>query len=117
MIGLDTIFTLLWLGLLIFCLVDCISIYDDRIKSLNKITWVFLIILLPILGPVLWLTIGKDRSHNRPAEVARDARRPLAPDDDPTFLGAHDRISDQDARIRRLEAELKALNDEKNPDE
>ena len=117
MIRFDVIFVLIELGLLIFCLVDCISIYDDRIKSLNKITWVFIIILLPIIGSVLWLLIGKDRSHNRPAEIARDARRPLAPDDDPTFLSAHDRISDQDARIRQLEAELKALNDEKNPDE
>lgn len=117
MLRFDIIFVLIELGLLIFALVDCISIYDDRIQSLNKIAWVFIIILLPIVGPLLWLIIGKDRSRNRPAEIARDARRPLAPDDDPTFLSAHDRLSDQDARIRQLEAELKALNDEKDPEQ
>ena len=117
MLRFDIIFVLVELGLLIFALVDCISIYDDRIRTLNKITWVFIIILLPIVGPVLWLIIGKDRTHNRPAERARDARRPLAPDDDPTFFSAHDKIADQDARIARLEAELKALNDEKQSDE
>ena len=116
MLRFDIIFVLVELGLLIFALVDCISIYDDRIKTLNKITWVFIIILLPIIGPVLWLIIGKDRTHNRPAERARDAR-PLAPDDDPAFFSTHDRLSDQDARIAQLEAELKALNDEKKNDE
>jgi hypothetical protein len=116
MLRFEVIFTLVELGLLIFALVDCISIYENRIRTLNKITWVFIIILIPIVGPVLWLVIGKDRTANRPAERARDARRPLAPDDDPNFLRSQDRISDQDARIRQLEAELKALNDEQDPE-
>ena len=117
MIRFDVIFIVIELGLLIFCLVDCISIYDSRIRTLNKISWVFIIILLPVLGPVLWLLIGKDRTHNRPAERARDAKPTLAPDDDPMFFSTHDRISDQDARIAQLEAELTALNDEKQTDE
>jgi hypothetical protein len=100
------------LALLIFCLVDCISIYESRIKVLNKVTWVFIIILLPLLGPILWLTIGKDRSRNSPAERARDSR-PLAPDDDPEFLKRADQHESQEARIRRLEAELRALDDDK----
>jgi hypothetical protein len=112
MLRFDIIFFVVELGLLIFCLVDVISIYESRIKVLNKITWVFIIILLPVLGPILWLVIGKDRSANRPAERARDAR-PLAPDDDPDFLRRADVHESQEARIRRLEAELKALNDDK----
>ncbi|HEY1530628.1 MAG TPA: PLDc N-terminal domain-containing protein [Galbitalea sp.] len=112
MVRFDLIIGFIALALLIFCLVDAISIYESRIKTLNKIAWVFIIILIPILGPILWLLIGKDRSHDRPAERARDAR-PLAPDDDPVFLkNAADREA-QDARIRQLEAELKALNDDK----
>ncbi|HEY5231629.1 MAG TPA: PLD nuclease N-terminal domain-containing protein [Galbitalea sp.] len=113
MLRLDIILALIELGLLIFCLVDAISIYESRIKTLNKMAWVFIIILLPVLGPILWLTIGKDRSANRPAERARDAR-PLAPDDDPAFLKNAGTYESQEARIRRLEAELKALNDEKS---
>jgi hypothetical protein len=112
MVRFDIIFFVVELALLIFCLVDCISIYESRIKVLNKIAWVFIIILLPFIGPILWLTIGKDRSRNRPAEQARDSR-PLPPDDDPEFLKKADHYESQEARIRRLEAELKALDDDK----
>ena len=115
MVRFDLIFGFIELALLIFCLVDVISIYDSRIKTLNKIAWVFIIIIVPVVGPILWLTIGKDRSHDRPAERARDAR-PIAPDDDPIFLHNTERFESQEARIRRLEAELKALNDEKSED-
>ncbi len=115
MLRFDIIFFVIEIGLLIFCLVDCISIYESRIKVLNKIAWVFIIILLPLLGPILWLVIGKDRSRDRPAERARDGR-PLAPDDDPEFLKRADHYESQEARIRRLEAELKALDDDKPED-
>ncbi len=113
MVRFDLIVGFIELALLIFCLVDVISIYDSRIKTLNKIAWVFIIILVPVIGPILWLVIGKERSRNRPAERARDAR-PVAPDDDPVFLRNADVHESQEARIRRLEAELKALNDEKS---
>ncbi|HEY2644645.1 MAG TPA: PLD nuclease N-terminal domain-containing protein [Galbitalea sp.] len=113
MVRFDILFVLVELGLLIFCLVDCISIYDSRIKVLNKISWVFIIILLPILGPILWLTVGKVRKGDS-SERLRTSLPPVAPDDDPTFLKNAGRYEDQDARIRRLEAELKALNDEKS---
>jgi Phospholipase_D-nuclease N-terminal len=112
MVRFDILFILVELGLLIFCLVDCISIYDSRIKTLNKISWVFIIILLPILGPILWLTIGKESKRDS-TERLRNTRPPVAPDDDPAFLRNTSRIKDQDERIRRLEAELKALGDEK----
>jgi hypothetical protein len=112
MVRFDLIVGFIELALLIFCLVDAISIYESRIKTLNKIAWVFIIILIPVIGPILWLVIGKERRADRPAERARDAR-PLAPDDDPVFLHNAAERESQDARIRRLEAELKALNDDK----
>jgi hypothetical protein len=112
MVRIDLIVGFVALALFIFCLVDVISIYDSRIKTLNKIAWVFIIILVPILGPILWLAAGKERGGDRPAERARDSR-PVAPDDDPTFLRNVDVHESQEARIRRLEAELKRLNDDK----
>jgi hypothetical protein len=112
MVRFDLIVGFIGLALLIFCLVDVISIYDSRIKTLNKVAWVFIIILVPVIGPLLWLAAGKERGGDRPAERARDAR-PIAPDDDPVFLNNTDRFESQEARIRRLEAELKALNDDK----
>jgi hypothetical protein len=117
MIRLDLILGFIELALLIFCLVDAISIYESRIKSLNKIAWVFIIILLPILGPILWLTLGRmwgtvDETVHR----VSTARAPKGPDDDPDFLRNASKHDEQEARIRELEAELKALNDDQ-PDE
>ncbi|HEX4057289.1 MAG TPA: PLD nuclease N-terminal domain-containing protein [Galbitalea sp.] len=112
MVRFDLIFGFIELALLIFCLVDVISIYESRIKSLNKIAWVFIIILLPFLGPILWLTLGKARrTVDVPVATPRE-RGPVGPDDDPTFLRNAGRYEDQEARIRQLEAELKALNDD-----
>ena len=114
MVRFDLIFGFIELALLIFCLVDVISIYESRIKSLNKIAWVFIIILLPILGPILWLTLGKMRgTPEQTAQRAARSRAPKGPDDDPDFLKNATKLQDQDARIRELEAELKALNDDK----
>jgi hypothetical protein len=102
----------------IYALVDVISIHEWRIKSLNKIAWVFIILVLPLLGAILWFAIGKERREREKDSVAgNDARRydtprTLAPDDDPVFLKNATRFEDQEARIRRLEAELKALDDE-----
>jgi hypothetical protein len=113
MVRIELIVGFIALALFIFALIDCISIYESRIQTLNKLAWVFIIIIVPIIGPILWLTIGKGHldSSQSPARF-RDSR-PVAPDDDPVFLRNASRIEEQDERIRRLEAELKALNDDK----
>jgi hypothetical protein len=113
MVRLDLIIGFIALALFIFCLVDVISIYESRIMSLNKIAWVFIVILLPVLGPILWLTVGKSHGSVGPAGAdASGYRRPVAPDDDPEFLKNAADFESQEARIRRLEAELKALGDD-----
>jgi hypothetical protein len=115
MVRFDLIIGFVALALLIFCLVDVISIYESRIKTLNKIAWVFIIILLPVLGPLLWLTLGKERgTPEQTASRAARSRAPKGPDGDADFLRGASRQKDQDARIAQLEAELKALNDDKN---
>ncbi len=100
----------------IYALVDAISIHEWRIKSLNKGLWVLIILLLPLIGALLWFTIGKSRGDEQGTAKRRDARRPLAPDDDPAFLRNATVFEEQQARIRQLEAELKALDDD-NPKE
>lgn len=50
------------LGLLVFifwivALVDCI-----RSNNPNKVMWIILIILLPLLGSILYFVLGKSRS-------------------------------------------------------
>ncbi len=105
----------------IYALVDIITIVETRIKALNKFAWVLLVIVLPLVGAILWFVLGKENSNNPDDRRGRDSRRydtprTLGPDDDPVFLNNAGRFEEQEKRIARLEAELKALDDD-NPKE
>ena len=93
----------------VYALVDLFMTQNPRVRAFPKPVWIAVVVALPIIGPVLWLTVGKGRKGppKRPA-----AGR--APDDDPGFLGSIDRES-SDERIRRLEEELRKLDEEENP--
>ena len=103
----------LWLILIVvgtafwvYSIVDCAMQPRTRARGVTKTAWVFIVVLLPVLGGLLWFVIGRGRRSNAPA------RR--APDDDPEFLGRIrlNSIPDQDERIRRLEEELAQLDAE-----
>jgi hypothetical protein len=80
--------------LLAYALVDVIATDTQLIRNLPKFIWVFVVILVPIVGPMSWLVLGRPRGGSLlPGTTARDSvapqhdrRRPLAPDDDPEFL-------------------------------
>ena len=94
-------------ALTIFALVDLFVTNTNRLRAFPKPVWIGLIVVLPVIGPVLWLTIGK----NRPGR----ATTPRAPDDDPGFLGTLGESADE--RIKRLEEELRRLDEEEgDPD-
>jgi hypothetical protein len=88
----------------VYTIVDCAVQPATRHRAVSKPAWIAIVVLLPVLGGVLWLAIGR----TRPSTVA--SRR--APDDDPEFLGRLGSMSDQDERIRRLEEELAQLDAE-----
>ena len=88
----------------VFTIVDCALQPPTRHRGVSKPMWVLIVVLLPVLGGILWLAIGRSRRASK--LVAR------APDDDPEFLGRITTVSDQDERIRRLEEELAQLDAE-----
>lgn len=92
------------LVLTVYALVDLTVTDDRRIRRLNRILWVVLIVVLPIVGPAAWLTWGKGPRAQAP---------PFAPDDDPSF-SRNTEVSDEEAdrRIAELEAQLAALDAE-----
>ena len=59
--------------------VDCAMQPPTRHRGASKKVWV-LITIIPVIGGVLWWTIGRARGNQMTAEA-----RPVAPDDDPTF--------------------------------
>jgi hypothetical protein len=74
---------LIVLGFMIFCLVDCFQTPEERVRNLPKALWVLLIIIVPIVGGVAWLVVG--RTPVRPTGGST-RNRPVAPDDDDDFL-------------------------------
>jgi peptidoglycan/LPS O-acetylase OafA/YrhL len=51
-------FIFLTIGLLLFCLID---ILKNKFEQKDKMVWVLVVILLPILGSLLYVTIGMRR--------------------------------------------------------
>lgn len=91
---------LLVIGLTVFALTDAVSTPDKKIKSAPRIAWVLAILLLPPLGALAWLWVGKDRSPDS-GDTPRGRTAPASPDDDPEFLASIDRA----ARNARRDAE------------
>jgi hypothetical protein len=90
----------------IYALVDLFMTHAPRVRAFPKPLWIPVIVALPVLGPILWLLIGKSRGKPKSARTVGNA-----PDDNPTFLSSIDR-EESDERIRRLEEELRKLDDE-----
>lgn len=88
----------------VYTIVDCAVQPPSRHRGVSKPVWILIVVLIPVLGGLLWLIVGRMR---RSTAAAR-----RAPDDDPEFLGRIGAISDQDERIRRLEEELAQLDAE-----
>lgn len=89
----------------VFSIVDCAVQPPTRHRGVRKAAWIAIVVLIPVLGGILWFTIGRRRANDK------GAIRIVAPDDDPQFLRSISK-SEQDARIRRLEEELARLEDE-----
>lgn len=111
---------LLILVFFVVALVDIILRDSSQVKHLPKIAWIFIVILLPLIGGVLWFALGREypsAAYRRPRGtfVAREqpavAPRPSSTEEQ---LAALEREIADD-RIRRLEAELRERRD-RDPD-
>ncbi|MEO5921143.1 MAG: PLD nuclease N-terminal domain-containing protein [Pseudolysinimonas sp.] len=107
-------------AVLIFTIVDILLIDRLRVKGLPKIVWVLIVIALPIIGAVLWFLLGRERLSDMGQGGSfgpRPRRGPVAPDDDPDFLGKLGRDQAQEERIRDLERRLREIDDDDKPKE
>ena len=71
----------LLLAVTVFALVE--AIMTPKAELARKGWWVAAIVLLPLVGPLLWLVVGRRSREDR---GGGGRRPPLAPDDDPDFL-------------------------------
>jgi hypothetical protein len=91
---------LLALGLLIYALLDIAGTEKKDLGGVPKWFWAVVVIVLPVLGPLVWIVfrVARPRSaqaygsgpswgpSGRPGRGPRRPSGPVAPDDDPDFL-------------------------------
>ena len=95
---------LVTLGLFVYCLIDVISTDEALARNLPKMVWLLLVILVPIIGSVAWLLLGRpERAGFTPGDTRYRTIRPKGPDDHPGFLSA---IDPDKERLQRWEDDL-----------
>jgi len=104
------------LALWAYCIFDVISTDEALMRNMPKVLWLIVVVVLPTVGSVAWLLLGRpegaglrpgDTSTYRAPRVIR--RAPRAPDDDPIFLA---RLDDETKRLKAWEDDLKRREDD-----
>jgi hypothetical protein len=104
-------FVVLW----IYCIVDVITTDDAIIRHLPKMVWLLIVFLIPDVGSLLWLGLGRPRVWARQPQ-GQDRRPPTAHTspsesllEDPSLdaLSPTVRSREEQARLRVWEAQLK----------
>ena len=96
------------LVIFVYGLVDVIRTDGRLTRGISKPAWIVVMIVLPVIGAILWLLIGRPRGSS-PARQARN--HPRAPDDDPDFLRNLElrrRKQAEAARLQKLKDDLEA---------
>lgn len=97
------------LTLYIYSMIDLVRAPSSEVRILPKWLWAIVVLLLFLIGPVLWLLLGRPRAQYPPGGGDGGGsggrgpapRGPVAPDDDPDFLRQIDEQS-WSARMERL---------------
>ncbi len=90
--------------LVLFVLALISSLSADRVRTLPRVLWVLLILVIPLAGPIAYYLWGRPAPvPHEGGPVYRAAPRPSSPDDDPEFLRSVD--SEQSRRDRELLAQ------------
>lgn len=102
---------LLTLVLWLYCLVDVLTCPETHVRNLPKVAWVFIVLLLPTIGSIMWLIAGRPQGAPAPfsgpaaasgyGEYDRPGRHiAQRPEDDEEFL----RLCRERAEAQRREA-------------
>jgi hypothetical protein len=107
-------------GVIIYALIECLMTPKHQVRAFPKAAWILIVLLIPLIGALLWLFLGRVRSRRNggtPGGRPATPRRPSSPDDDAAFLRQLDVQRQQQARkaeLDRREAELKAREQQKD---
>src|SRR3954447_4238350 len=111
------------LGLWIFCIIDVITTPEGDCRNLPKLAWLFIVLILPDIGSIVWLVAGRNwnKAANLPYKgnlgrpAAPPRRRATNPDDDEDFQDQlRARVEEQRRRARDTRPETQP-GDERPP--
>ena len=97
-------------ALWIYCILDVIATDEAVIRNMPKILWLIVVIILPTVGSVAWLVLGRPSNAGyRPGDtstrtVPRRNPRPVGPEDSPDFIAE---LDDRATRLRKWEEDLR----------
>lgn len=102
------------IALWIYCILDVIATDDVLVRSLPKMAWLFIVIVLPDIGSIAWLALGRPVFAGwRPGDSAgRQTRRVVAPEDRPDFPSStrspgKEQLEAWEADLQRREKDLR----------
>jgi hypothetical protein len=87
MIDFEGIAAVLLLLFWVWALLDCIATDSSMCRNLPKPMWIVLILILPDIGALVWLLLGRpEKAHWRPGSTDyASPRRPLGLEDSPRY--------------------------------
>jgi len=115
MIDVEGIVALALFVLWIWALLDCIATDSAMCRNLPKMMWILLVLILPDVGALAWLLLGRpERASWRPGSTDyAKARRPIGLEDSPRYSASpiiSDRRSQElNRELERWEREQRAL--------
>lgn len=111
-------------GLTLYTLLDAVRTPAHEARTLPKWLWVLVTLLFPVVGPLMWLILGRPK-----AQPAAGASRPgfgqrrstpapsvSSPDDDEEYLRWLKAKAERERRSREAESNNKQNSDHKDPE-
>ena len=114
----------LLIALWLYCIFDVIATDEILMRSLPKMAWLFIVIIIPDIGSIAWLALGRPQFAGwRPGDTeGRATRRVVGPEDRADFSpgsgsGAADagRLQAWEDDLQRREQELRRQKPEDPP--
>lgn len=101
-------------GLTLYTLLDALRTHQDQMRTFPKWLWIIAVIFFPVVGPLLWLLLGRPRAVRAPktrqsggfASSRRGTPLPAtsSPDDDEEYLHWLKTKADRQRRSREKDA-------------
>ena len=114
----DGVVGLALLVLWIFCILDVISTEEVLCRNLPKYVWLLIVIILPDVGSIAWLLLGRPAGAGfrlgSQVGVYKPQKRAIGPEDSPDFLASMERkrLEGWAQELRRREEELRRKENE-----